>query len=95
MSDVWSRVRRLEGETLTTLRNPSPFLVIAVGGANVRIVTRGGKGSPRSIPRAQIEHIAAQRLSREESRIKTMEEYPKSQNTSYIAAIAYEANRRA
>lgn len=93
MPDTWQRVRRLKGATLATLHHAKPFVVLAVDDDRVRIMTRDGKGGERSVPRDQIERIAALRLRREEFRQRTAEEFPNSQNTSYIAAIAFEAGR--
>lgn len=94
MESIWAGVRKLEGTTLATLRRSKPFVVLAVEDDRVRILPRGGKGGERSVPRAHIERIAAMGLSREEARQRTAEEFPNSQNTSYIAAIAFEARRR-
>jgi|SRR3954452_16088867 hypothetical protein len=95
MKSFWDRVRQLEGATLVTLHNAKPFAVVEVDGNCVRLRTDGGKGSARSVRREQIEHIASLRLSREELRQRTQVEYPKNQNTSYIAAIVFAANKLA
>jgi hypothetical protein len=93
--DAWKYIRAMEGETLHTLRRGKPFTVIAVHEDRVRVFPQDGKGSERSVPRDQIEYVANLELRQSEMRQAALQQYPKSQNTSYIAAIAFEANRRA
>jgi hypothetical protein len=89
----WERVRRLEGATILTLHKVKPFVVCKVEDDRVRFRPDDGKGSERSVRRDQIERIASLRLSREELRRRAQEEFPKNRNTSYIAAIVFEAGR--
>jgi hypothetical protein len=94
MSTFWEELRKLEGETISTLHRAKRFLITAVEDDRVRFKPGDGKGTERSVPRTQIEHIANLRLSRDELRSRTQQEYPKNQNTSYIAALAFEARPR-
>jgi hypothetical protein len=93
MPPVWERVRRLEGQTLNTLTRARPFTVLAVGQESVRLRPEIGKHSERCVPRRQIEHIASLGLPKEKLRQAALAEFPKSQNTSYIAALAFSASR--
>lgn len=93
MPTSWEQVRQLEGRTILTLHQAKQFLVTAVEDDLVRFRPGGGKGTERSVPRRQIEHILNLRLTREELRSRTQQEYPKNQNTSYIAALVFEVGR--
>lgn len=91
MLAIWDRVRQLEGATLFTLDRGKLFSVLAVEG--IRVLPQDGKGAERKIRRDRLERIAGLGLSRDELRRRVAEEYQGSQNTSYIAALVYEATR--
>jgi hypothetical protein len=93
MPSAWDRVRQFEGCTLATLHRAKPFTIVAVEDDCVRVMPRDGKGAERSVRRDRIKHVAGMGLPREEVRRRVAQEYPDSQNTSYIAALAYEATR--
>ncbi len=93
MLAVWDRVRQLQGATLATLHRARPFTVVAVEDDCVRVLPQDGKGTERSVRRDRVEHVAGLGLPRDELRRRVAQEYPDSQNTSYIAALAYEATR--
>ena len=88
---VTDAIRQLEGKTLYTLFRPSPFDVVDVGDKTVRIQT--GKRKLRSILINRIAKIAGLPTSRDELRRVTLQEFPDSRNTSYIAAIVDAINK--
>ena len=85
---IWDRIHRLEGQTLTTLHQDKPFTVVAVLNDCVKVLPQDGGGAERTVRRDRIEHIAGLGLARDELRKRVADEYPDSQNTSYIAALA-------
>lgn len=91
MSTVWNSVHLLKGATLTTLHRRKQFTVLAVDDEYVRVVPQDGVGKPRSVRRDRIEHIAHLGLERDRLVERTRQELLESRNTSYIAAIAWEA----
>jgi hypothetical protein len=94
MPPIWDRVRKLEGSMLSTVRYVKPFHVVAVRDESVQVQPEDGSGTIRSVPREHIERIAGLELQREEVYRRTRQEFPKSQNTSYIAAIAFAVSTR-
>lgn len=93
MSDVWARVRRLEGETLSTLHQNKPFTVVEVRDDCVLVRPEDGNGAVRLVRRDRIEHIAGLGLTGDELVQRVRQEYPDSRNTSYIAALGFKATR--
>lgn len=93
MDDVWDRIRALEGTTLPTLHRARLFRVEAVEDDRVRVVPTAGNRTERTILRERIEHMASLGVSREEMRRRAASEFPDSQNTSYMAALAFAASR--
>lgn len=88
-SESWQRIRQLEGETLETLAQCKRFRIVSVHDDSVRVCPEDGAGVERTVLRERIEYIASLGLAREELRERTGQEYPDSQNTSYIAALAF------
>ncbi len=93
MSATWDRVRQLEGTTLHTLTQRRPFTVTRVENDKVTIEPHIGKRCERSMLRDRIEHIADATVPKDMLRKHVQNEYPTTQNSSYIAAIAYEVSR--
>jgi hypothetical protein len=87
MATVWERVMRLEGRTLSTLKYEKPFKIVEVTTDRVRLVPQSGKRTRRNVRRDRIEFLVDLRVNRDELRQAVQREYPKSQNTSYYAAI--------
>jgi len=81
-------MRQLEGKTLTTIDRKKPFRVVAVMDDSVRVIPEDGNGAKRKILRVRVEHIAALGLSKENCLDRIKQEYPDSQNKSYIASLA-------
>ena len=82
MSEIWTRVRSLEGRTLLTSTG-KPFLVVEVGSDYLRIAPEStGKGRP--IKRSEIEGAAELKdPTPTEVRAAGISEY----NPAYVAAI--------
>src|SRR5690606_2942981 len=93
MSEFWNKVRTLEGTTMRTLHRRKNFTIVEVSREGVRVLPEDGKGKERLVPRNQIEHLGSMKVGRDQLRSAAAAEYPKSQNTSYIAAIVSVASQ--
>jgi hypothetical protein len=91
MSEVWNRVRALEGKTLHTLKQGKRFSIVGVLSDRVQFVPEQGNGTLRWCTREGIEYIAGLGLKPSELRSRIQQEWPSDRNTSYVAAIVYEA----
>jgi hypothetical protein len=88
MSELWSKVQGLTGQTLMTDSRGKKFQIVSVSADWVTLVPKEGNGTPRPIRRADLEAVSRLNLGMNEltpSRIQ--EELPGTRNSSYIAAI--------
>jgi hypothetical protein len=88
-SPEWERVRALSGRTLHTLTQGRPFRIVEVTDDRVRVVPGEGKGAARNLPRERIEHLLelSEHLDPDNLRAAAQQEWPRDQNTSYLAAL--------
>lgn len=92
-TNVWDRVRALEGKTLQTLAQGRLFSIIRVSPERVEFVPERGSGNLRWFSREGIEFIANLGLSRDDIRPRILREWPSDQNSSYVAAIVHEVTK--
>ena len=85
----WQRVQALEGETLLTLKQRKRFKILRVLPDRVEFVPEDGNETIRHCLRDDIERLADSDISHSEITVsRAKEEWPSTQNTSYLAAIA-------
>ncbi len=96
MSDLWERVRQLNGRGLFTLARGKAFTVVGVQSDRIKFVPKSGKGTMRWAGRSQIEHVANLNLDVNQlTPTRLSGEYPDDQNLSYIAAIVHAVTKTA
>jgi hypothetical protein len=88
MATFWDRIRALDGQTLNTENTLKNFRIVDVTIDRVTFAPLTGKGTSRSWRRRDLEALN-ERLEDAEQITPAMvkEQYPKDQNTSYIAVI--------
>ena len=91
MSNLWERVKVLEGKTLYTLAQQKPFRIVSVTDDRIVYIPKSGSGAPRWSWRKDIEYLVDIRIRKGEltpSHVAT--EFPSEYNSSYMASIVDE-----
>ena len=88
------RLENLQGKTLLTTKRLKTFTIVNVSVDRIGVLPKEGKGTIRWVPRGEVEQLVKLKNKIGDlDRTRVQQEFPQSQNTSYLAAIVNELTR--